>query len=102
MDLPSPERLLRRFGPVVDISNLSIREVADAVRPHHPEGIMAFTDGQMMTASRLAQELALEFDVPEVVERLTDKDKQRAALRQGGLPVPAWWMLAAWRRWDRH
>ena len=54
---------------------------------------MAFTDGQMMTASRLAQELALEFDVPEVVERLTDKDKQRAALRAGGLPVPAWWML---------
>ena len=93
MDLPSPERLLRRFGPVVDTSNLSIREVADAVRPHHPAGIMAFTDGQMMTASRLAQELALEFDVPEVVERLTDKDRQRAALRQGGLPVPAWWML---------
>ena len=36
MDLPSPERLLRRFGPVVDIAGLSIREVADAIRPHQP------------------------------------------------------------------
>jgi biotin carboxylase len=94
MDLPSPQRLLRRFGPVVDVTNLSVREMAEAIRPHRPDGIMAFTDGQMMTASRLAQELSLEFDPPEVVERIIDKQVQRAALRKGGLPVPAWWTLA--------
>ena len=93
MDLPSPQRLLARFGPVVDVTNLSIREMADAVRPHGPGGIMAFTDGQMMTASRLAQELSLDFDTPDVVERLIDKHAQRTALREGGLPVPAWWTL---------
>jgi biotin carboxylase len=92
-DLPSPQRLLQRFGPVVDVANLSTPEIAEAVRPHHPDGIMAFTDGQMMNASRLAQELSLDFDPPEVVERMIDKDAQRAALREGGLPVPAWWML---------
>jgi len=54
---------------------------------------MAFTDGQMMTASRLAQELSLDFDGPDVVERMIDKHVQRAALREGGLPVPAWWTL---------
>ncbi len=93
MDLPSPQRLLARFGPVVDVTNLSIREMADAVRPHGPDGIMAFTDGQMMTAARLAQELSLDFDTPDVVERMIDKHAQRTALREGGLPVPAWWTL---------
>jgi biotin carboxylase len=92
-DLPSPQRLLQRFGPVVDVTNLSVREMADAIRPHHPDGIMAFTDGQMMKASRLAQELSLDFDPPDVVERMIDKQAQRAALREGGLPVPAWWVL---------
>lgn len=93
MDLPFPERLLRRFGPVVDITNLSASEAARVVRPHRPDGIMTFTDGQMMTASRLAQELSLNFDGPDVIARMVDKHAQRVALREGGVPVPAWWTL---------
>jgi biotin carboxylase len=94
IDAPSPQRMLGRFGPVVDIANLTVREAADAVRPHHPDGIMAFADRQLRTASLLAQEMSLVFDPPEVVERLVDKPLQRTALKAGGVPVPAWWTLA--------
>jgi biotin carboxylase len=95
LDAPSPERMLQRFGPVVDIANLTVPQAADAVRQHHPDGIMAFADRQLGTASLLAQELSLSFDTPEVIERTVDKPQQRAALRAGGVPVPGWWTLAA-------
>jgi biotin carboxylase len=86
---------LRRFGPVVDIADLSVRQAADAIRQHNPAGILTFADMQMPTASLLAQELSLVFDTPEVVERLIDKPAQRAALRAGGVVVPAWWVLSS-------
>jgi biotin carboxylase len=95
IDAPSPQRFLKRFGPVVDIANLSLTQAAEAIRPHGPDGIMAFTDRQLLTASRLAQELGLVFDTPAVIERLVDKPLQRAALRDCGVPVPDWWTLAA-------
>jgi biotin carboxylase len=95
IDAPPPERMLRRFGPVVDIAHLSMREAAEAVKPHGPDGIMAFADRQLKTASWLAQELSLVFDAPAVIERTVDKPLQRAALRDGGVSVPAWWTLAA-------
>jgi biotin carboxylase len=87
--------MLQRFGPVVDIANLTMREAAEVIRPHRPDGIMAFADRQLLTASLLAQELSLAFDSPAVVERTITKPLQRAALREGGVPVPAWWTLAA-------
>jgi biotin carboxylase len=95
VDAPSPQRMLRRFGPVVDIADLTMAEAAEAIRPHHPDGIMAFADRQLATAARLAEELSLAFDSPTVVERTVDKPLQRAALRDGGVPVPSWWTLAA-------
>jgi biotin carboxylase len=95
IDAPSPQRMLQRFGPVVDIANLTPQQAAEAVRPHRPDGIMAFADRQLKTASLLAQELSLVFDSPEVIERTVDKPLQRAALRDGGVPVPEWWTLAA-------
>jgi biotin carboxylase len=87
--------MLERFGPVIDIANLSMHQAAEAIRPHGPDGIMAFADRQLMAASRLSQELALVFDGPAVVEQLIDKPLQRTALREGCVPVPAWWTLAA-------
>lgn len=95
IDAPSPQRMLQRFGPLVDIANLSMRQAAEAIRLHGPDGIMAFTERQLTTASWLAQELGLVFDAPAVIERLVDKPLQRAALRDGGVPVPRWWTLAA-------
>jgi biotin carboxylase len=94
-DSPSPPRLLQRFGPVVDIAGLSAAAAAEAVRTHHPDGILAFADRQLLPASRLAQGLALPFDTPEVVEGLIDKPLQRAMLQKGGVAVPPWWLLAA-------
>jgi len=95
LDAPSPQRMLQRFGPVVDIANLTMQQAADAVGQHRPDGIMAFADRQLGTASWLAQELSLVFDTPAVIERTVDKPLQRAALRDGGVPVPAWWTLGA-------
>jgi biotin carboxylase len=85
--------MLQRFGPVVDIANMTVRQAAEAVRPHGPEGILAFADRQLKTAALLAEELSLVFDAPEVIERTVNKPLQRAALREGGVPVPAWWTL---------
>jgi biotin carboxylase len=95
IDAPSSQRMLQRFGPVVDIADLTSQQAADAVRPHRPDGILAFADRQLKTAALLAQELSLAFDTPEVIERTVDKPLQRAALREGGVPVPAWWTLPA-------
>jgi biotin carboxylase len=85
--------MLQRFGPVVDIANLTVRQAAEAVRLHGPEGILAFADRQLKMAALLAEQLSLVFDAPEVIERTVDKPLQRAALREGGVPVPAWWTL---------
>jgi biotin carboxylase len=95
LDAPPPQRMLRRFGPVVDIANLTVQQAADAVRLHRPDGIMAFADRQLKTAALLAQELSLVFDSPAVIERTVDKPLQRAALRDGGVAVPGWWTLPA-------
>jgi len=46
-DAPPPQRILRRFGPVVDIAHLTVGEAGDAIRPHGPDGIMAFADRQL-------------------------------------------------------
>jgi biotin carboxylase len=95
IDTPSPPRLLKRFGPVVDIADSSISQAANAIYKHCPQGILAFSDRQLMTASLLARELSLPFDSPKVIGRLVNKPLQRAALREGGMPVPAWWILPA-------
>jgi hypothetical protein len=95
IDAPSSQRMLQRFGPVVDIANLTVQQAAEAMRPHRPDGILAFADRQLKTAALLAQELSLAFDTPEVIERTVDKPLQRAALREGGVPVPMWWTLPA-------
>ena len=81
-------RLLRKLGTTLDIAGMSEDEAAEALRPLRPDGIIAYADKQMPTASALAQRLALDYHDTAVTERLTDKVTQRAALHAGGLPVP--------------
>jgi len=84
-------RLLRKLGTVVNIAGLSPEEVVSVVRPHAPDGVMAYRDDDLALVSLIAAELGLDYHTSEVVPRLTDKLLQREALRKGGLPTPLCW-----------
>lgn len=81
-------RLLRKFGPVVDTSELDLQGVADAVRAHAPDGILSMHDGDLVWTARLAEELRLPFHSLDAARKLTDKHAQRDALAASGLAVP--------------
>src|SRR5690242_8974217 len=81
-------RLLPRLGTVVDRAGLSPAETIAAVRAAEPEGVVAFTDSQLATASMIADGLGLRFNPPDVTARFLDKFQQRAALQAAGIPVP--------------
>ncbi len=82
-------RLLRKLGQILDIAGMSVDEAAEALRTLRPDGIVAYADAHMATASALADRLGLDYHEPMVAEKLLDKVTQRKALRAGGLPVPA-------------
>jgi biotin carboxylase len=81
-------RLLRKLGTTVDIAGLSDDEAAEALRPSQPDGIIAYADPLMATASALATRLGLDYHDEATTTRLTDKFAQRQALRDAGVPVP--------------
>ncbi len=81
-------RFLRRLGTVVDLAGLTHDQGVEAVAATHPDGIVAYTDAHIPTASALAQALDLDYFDDEVALRLTDKVAQRQALADAGLPVP--------------
>ncbi|MGD0380100.1 MAG: ATP-grasp domain-containing protein [Acidimicrobiales bacterium] len=91
---PVVPRLLRKLGTVVDIVGMSEDEAADALRPCHLDGIIAYADYIMSRASALASRLGLDFHDEVVTERIVDKLPQRTALRDGGLPVPRFVVVA--------
>jgi len=81
-------RLVRKLGRTIDIADMSEDEAADSLRALHPDGIVAYADPQIATASALGGLLGLEYFDRTVAERLLDKVTQRRALDEGGLPVP--------------
>ncbi len=81
-------RLLRKLGTTVDIADLTEAEAAAAVRAVSPDGIVAYADAQIASASALAELLGLDYYDRDVAERLLSKVTQRQALAAGGLPVP--------------
>jgi len=72
-------RLLRKLGKVVDIADLSEADAAAAVRSMQPDGIVAYADAQIATASVLGESLGLDYHDRTVAERLLDKVAQRRA-----------------------
>lgn len=90
-------RILRRLGPVVDAVGRDGAAVAADVAVHHPDGVVAFRDDDLVPMADLAERLGLPFHPPGVAERLADKAVQRRALRDGGLPTPKVWELPAVR-----
>ncbi len=81
-------RALHRFGQVVDLAGIPPDRWADAVAPSRPDGIVTFSDHQMVDLAHLAANLGLPFHRPEVARLLTDKAAQREAQRHSGLAVP--------------
>lgn len=85
--------LLRRLGSVVDIASLSLDQAAAAVAAERPDGILALADPMLLRTAEISSRLGLGFLEPRVAERLTDKNLQRSALREAGLPVPRFWLI---------
>jgi len=90
-------RLLKKFGPVVDVAGLSPGEVASSLRPHAPDGVLALRDEDIVLLALVAADLGLEYLSPAVAGRLFDKLQQREALRRAGLPTPLCWEVPAER-----
>jgi glutathione synthase/RimK-type ligase-like ATP-grasp enzyme len=84
-------RFLRGLGTIADVSGLPVDAAADAVGSHAPRGIVCFNDGNLVWTARIAERLGLRFFGVPTAERLTDKLRQRMALRDGGMPTPAFW-----------
>lgn len=82
------ERVLGRFGPVVDVTGMDGTQAAAAVSQLRPDGIISFKDKRLRFTAELAEELGLPFHSPDLARRLTDKFSQREALRDGGVAVP--------------
>ena len=89
----SPQRQLRRFGTVVDVGGMSLEDAAASIAADHPNGILALADGSLMWTAEVAQLLGLRSVTAEVARRLSDKDAQRSALRDGGVSVPGFWQI---------
>jgi biotin carboxylase len=88
-DAVAMERLLRRFGPVVDAAGRTVDEVAALVAEHDPDGVLSLHDADLLWTARLAAALGRPFHSVEAAIRLTDKFAQRTALAAAGLAVPA-------------
>jgi len=88
-------RLLGKLGPVVDIAGRSGLDIAAALRPHRPDGLVTFFDRGMVRLAEIAEALGLRFHRPAVAARLVDKQLQREAFRAAGLDVPTCWAVPA-------
>ncbi|MFC5500801.1 acetyl-CoA carboxylase biotin carboxylase subunit family protein [Lysinimonas soli] len=89
------ERLLRRLGPVVDASGLTVAEVAVLVNQHDPEGVLSMHDSDLVWTAQLAAVLGRRFHSIDAATKLTDKYQQRSALEAAGLAVPAFGTIPA-------
>jgi len=92
-EVASMSRLLRRLGTVVDVAGMTVEGAAAEVAAVRPDGILALADSLLAWTAQLAETLALPFITPAVAARLTDKYTQRAALRDAGVPTPAFWQV---------
>jgi ATP-grasp domain len=88
-DVP-PRRALQRFGEVVDLSKMTYAESVAHLVALRPDGVLVLSDPPMRLAADVADQLGLPFHSPHSAALLTDKFLQRTALREAGLPVPAY------------
>jgi predicted ATP-grasp superfamily ATP-dependent carboligase len=84
-----PTRLLSRFGEVADVTGMTDTEAVDYLTRLELDGVVVFNDPPIRLAAAVAECLGLPFHSPHSAHLLTDKMAQRSALRDAGLPVPA-------------
>jgi biotin carboxylase len=78
--------LLNRFGPVVNIADLTVEQlVAELSPPYRPDAIVTYLDARMTTFAVVADAFGLPFHTPATAVALTDKAKQRHILKLAGL-----------------
>jgi biotin carboxylase len=92
-EVASMARLLRKFGPALDVAGLTFDDAAALVALHAPRGILALADDCLRWTAEIATRLNLPFLTPETAFRLTDKHAQREALSTHGLVVPRSWVI---------
>ncbi len=81
-------RLLPRLGTVVDVAGRTPEDVTGELRSLGVDGVVAFTDSQLLTAASIGEALGLAGNSTGAVVALTDKVVQREALAAAGLPGP--------------
>lgn len=82
-------RLIAHLGSLHVVGDRPPHEIAAELAGYRLDGVLGLDDYSLAFAAELARHLGLPFNSPIVVERLTDKASQRAALRRGGLRTPA-------------
>jgi biotin carboxylase len=86
--------LLNRFGPVVDVSGLDAEQISESLASgYQPDGIATYLDANMTTYAQVAESLHLPFHSFETAGALTDKALQRQVLADGGLVMPACFVI---------
>ena len=88
---PGAQRLLRGLGEIIDVTGLPIGDAAERLREAGLDGITCFNDHNLVWTAEVADMLGLTFFSATAARRLTDKLDQRRALRDHGLPTPAFW-----------
>lgn len=83
--------LLNQFGPVVDVSQLSVEGIlAELIPPYRPDAVVTYLDAGMVKYSQVAAALGVPFHSVATSEALTDKVAQRQALFAAGIEVPGY------------
>jgi biotin carboxylase len=96
--LPGPEaltRLLKRLGPVVDITDCDVATAVELLAAEAPQGVICFSDQCISITAALARALELPALSEECAHRLVDKFAQRTAFLEAGMDVPRFWRVAA-------
>jgi biotin carboxylase len=89
-------RIEDTFGPEHDLLSLDYRhperaaeQIAEAARARPIRGIVPASDPTAVIAALAAERLGLPHNPPAAARRAADKHASRVALRDAGLPVPA-------------
>ena len=93
--LGSLARLLPRLGQVVESGNRSLDAVTAELSDANVDGVIAFTDSQLLLSSAVSHALGLPGNPISTVTALTDKVVQRRLLERAGVAVPRFRELAA-------
>jgi len=88
-------RLLRKLGPVVDVTGRDPDGAATLVADEGVDGIVSFCEGTIGAAAALAARLGLPFHTPGVAADVVDKLRQRERFRAAGIPQPDFWPAPA-------